>query len=195
MQLFHCLRSWLILVYVIGTRTHTPTPVHVMKVAGCVNTRDRWETAALRPVSFSVYSSVYLSCNHECFEIRICHFTGRKCMRMYLYLLVSRVIYSIVFSIMSAVFVKLSVIFIMSAVHEVAGYRVNAKKWGATWKTFEHVGSAMWLNENTKCFPFGMLDDEIVWFCVLNRQLTVFGHFRSVGYWPLTLLGRNAVCF
>jgi hypothetical protein len=40
----------------------------------------------------------------------------------------------------------------------------------------------MWFNENTKYFPFGTLDDEIVWFCLLNGQLTVFGHFRSVWF-------------
>jgi hypothetical protein len=44
----------------------------------------------------------------------------------------------------------------------------------------------MWFNENTKCFACGMLDDEIVW---LNGQMTVFGYFRSVWFWPLTLLG------
>jgi hypothetical protein len=150
---------------------------------------------AWRSVSFSVYSSLYLSCSYKCFDTRICHFGGRKCMRTQLHLLVCRMICSLVFSIIFAVFVKLSVMFIISAVQEVAGYLVNAKKWGSTWKTFEHVGSAMWLNENTKCFAFVMLCDEIVWFCVLNGQLSVFGHFRSVWFWPLTLLGRNAVCF
>ena len=33
----------------------------------------------------------------------------------------------------------------------------------------------MWFDQNTKCFPFGVLRDEIVWFCLLNGQLTVLG--------------------
>jgi len=49
-------------------------------------------------------------------------------MRTQLHLLVCRMICSLVFSIIFAVFVKLSVMFIISAVQEVAGYLVNAKK-------------------------------------------------------------------
>jgi hypothetical protein len=85
------------------------------------------------------------------------------------------VICVIIFTIILDIFVKLSVIFVIPAVDDGAWYRVKAKKRWATWKTFEDVGSATWFDENTKCSPFGMPDDEIVWFCVVNGQVTLFG--------------------
>jgi hypothetical protein len=49
----------------------------------------------------------------------------------------------------------------------------------------------MWFDENTKCFPFGMLDDGIVWFCPLNGQLTVLAFQK---YLVLTVSPLRTKC-